>query len=113
MQANNQFLTQDDEQEIIAAIQTAEKETSGEIRVHIEKSTSIAALDRAVEVFHLLEMDKTQLRNGVLIYLASQDKVFAICGDRGIDAVVPEGFWDSTREAMAAQFRLKPSGHQG
>ena len=64
------FLTKEDEQEIVEAIRMAEKNTSGEIRVHIEKATSIDAFDRAMEVFHELKMDETQLKNGVLIYLA-------------------------------------------
>ncbi|WP_298151882.1 TPM domain-containing protein [Flavobacterium sp.] len=105
MENIDHFLSKEEEQEIVQAIQAAEKETSGEIRVHIEKTTSIDAVDRAVEVFHLLEMHKTELKNGVLIYLAVNDKVFAICGDKGIDDVVPEHFWDSTKEAMAAHFR--------
>ncbi|HMK07186.1 MAG TPA: TPM domain-containing protein, partial [Flavobacterium sp.] len=99
------FLTPKEEQAVVEAIRLAEKETSGEIRVHIEKSTSIAAYDRALEVFHLLKMDETALKNGVLIYVAVNDKVFAICGDKGIDDVVSEDFWDSTKEAMAAHFK--------
>ena len=61
------FLTESDEQAVVEAIRLAEMATSGEIRVHIEKTTSIAAFDRALEVFHLLKMDETQLKNGVLI----------------------------------------------
>jgi uncharacterized membrane protein len=63
------FLTKEEERDIVEAIRMAEKETSGEIRVHIEKTTSIDAFDRALEVFHLLEMDKTELKNGVLFML--------------------------------------------
>jgi uncharacterized membrane protein len=99
------FLTATEEQEIVEAIRLAEKNTSGEIRVHIEKTTSIAAFDRALEVFHLLKMDNTKLQNGVLIYVAVNDHSFVICGDKGIDAVVPDDFWDSTRDAMQQQFR--------
>jgi uncharacterized membrane protein len=100
------FLTKQEEQEIVEAIRVAEKETSGEIRVHIEKTTAINAYDRALEVFHLLEMHKTHLKNGVLIYVAVKDHKFVICGDQGINEVVPKGFWDSTKEAMAAQFKI-------
>lgn len=99
------FLTASEEQEIVEAIRMAEKNTSGEIRVHIEKSTSIAAFDRAMEVFHLLKMDNTKLQNGVLIYVAVNDKSFVICGDKGIDKVVPDDFWDCTRDAMQEQFK--------
>jgi uncharacterized membrane protein len=99
------FLTTEEEQAIVEAIRIAEKETSGEIRVHIEKMTSKVPFDRAMEVFHELGMDATDLKNGVLIYLAVDDHKFVICGDKGIDNVVPEDFWDCTKEAMAAQFK--------
>ncbi|TDD94417.1 TPM domain-containing protein [Flavobacterium cellulosilyticum] len=100
------FLTQEEEQAIVAAICVAEKETSGEIRIHIEKTTSLAHYDRALEVFHLLKMDETDLKNGVLIYIAVKDKAFIICGDKGINDVVPSDFWDSTKDAMATQFKI-------
>lgn len=99
------FLTKEEEQEIVEAIRMAEKETSGEIRVHIEKTTSIDAFDRALEVFRLLEMDKTELKNGVLIYVAVKDKTFVICGDQGINKVVSNDFWDSTKEIMVSHFK--------
>jgi len=99
------FLTREQEQEIVEAIRLAEKETSGEIRVHIEKETSIDTFARAMEVFHLLKMDQTQLKNGVLIYVAVESHAFAICGDKGIDDVVADDFWDSTKEIMASHFK--------
>lgn len=99
------FLTQEEEQEIVEAIRVAEKNTSGEIRVHIEKTTSMDAFDRAMEVFHLLKMDETELKNGVLIYLAVKDKTFVICGDKGINDVVANDFWDCTRDIMVAHFK--------
>ena len=99
------FLTKEEEQEIVHAIQIAEKDTSGEIRVHIEKTTSIDAFDRALEVFHLLKMDETALKNGVLIYLAVDDHSFVICGDEGINNVVENDFWDCTKDAMLAHFK--------
>jgi uncharacterized membrane protein len=99
------FLTKEEEQEIVEAIRMAEKETSGEIRVHIEKTTSKVPFDRALEVFNELGMDATHLKNGVLIYLAIIDKAFVICGDKGIDELVSDDFWVSTKEAMAAQFK--------
>jgi uncharacterized membrane protein len=99
------FLTKEEEHDIVEAIRMAENETSGEIRVHIEKTTSIDAFDRAMEVFHLLEMDKTELKNGVLIYVAVKDKTFVICGDQGINEVVSNDFWDSTKEIMVSHFK--------
>lgn len=99
------FLTEKEEQEIVNAIQLAEKETSGEIRVHIEKTTSKDAFDRALEVFQLLQMHNTELKNGVLIYVAVEDKSLVICGDEGINDVVELDFWDSTRDLMLGHFK--------
>lgn len=99
------FLSAKEEQEIIAAIRTAERSTSGEIRVHIEDHADTNTFDRALEVFHLLKMDNTKLRNGVLVYVAVRDKSFVICGDEGINNVVPKDFWNSTRDTMRNQFR--------
>ncbi|WPR72793.1 TPM domain-containing protein [Flavobacterium sp. NG2] len=100
------FLTQEEEEAIVEAIRLAEKETSGEIRIHIERTTSKKPYDRALEVFHNLGMDATQLKNGVLIYLAVDDHHFVICGDKGINDVVPDDFWDCTKDAMASQFKI-------
>lgn len=105
MSKTEDFLTKQEEQEIVEAIRIAEKETSGEIRVHIEKTTSIDAFDRALEVFQLLNMDITKLKNGVLIYLAVEDRSFVICGDKGINDVVSDDFWDTTKEAMVSHFK--------
>lgn len=99
------FLTQEEESAIVAAICVAEKETSGEIRVHIEKTTSKDPYERALEVFHLLKMDETELKNGVLFYFAVADKAFVICGDKGINDKVESDFWVSTKNAMATQFK--------
>jgi uncharacterized membrane protein len=99
------FLTQEEESAIVDAICMAEKNTSGEIRVHIEKTTSLDAFDRAKEVFHELKMDETQLKNGVLIYVAVEDRTFVICGDQGINDIVENDFWDSTKEVMVAHFK--------
>lgn len=99
------FLTKEEEQAIVEAIRMAEKETSGEIRVHIEKTTSKIHFDRALEVFHELGMDATELKNGVLIYVAVKDHNFVICGDKGINEVVPVDFWDCTKDIMLTHFK--------
>ena len=99
------FLTIEQEQAIIKAIEIAEKNTSGEIRVHIEKITDLTPLERALEVFHLLEMDKTELRNGVLFYVAIESRKFAILGDEGIHTKVTENFWDAEKELMLSYFK--------
>lgn len=99
------FISPDEEQEIIAAIKVAEKNTSGEIRVHIEASTEKNHDERALEVFYLLEMNKTKDENAVLIYVAVKDKKFVIYGDKGINKVVPEGFWTTTKDIMQNHFK--------
>ncbi len=99
------FLTAEEEQEIIDAIVEAEKNTSGEIRVHIEATTKIDHFSRAQQLFHFLKMDNTKEGNGVLIYVAVDDKKFVIYGDTGIDKVVPKGFWESTKNVMASHFQ--------
>ena len=99
------FLTKEEEQEIVEAIRMAEKNTSGEIRVHLEKTTPMDAYDRAMEVFHELKMDETELQNGVLIYLAVEDRRFVICGDKGINDVVQDDFWNCTRDVMVSHFK--------
>jgi len=99
------FLSKEDEQAIVEAIRVAEKNTSGEIRVHIEKTTSKVPFDRALEVFYELKMNETQLQNGVLFYFAVEDQSFAICGDKGINDVVASDFWDCTKDKMVEQFK--------
>jgi uncharacterized membrane protein len=99
------FFTKEQQAQILSAIKTAEEETSGEIRVHIETSFKGDVLDRAAWVFKKLGMYKTALRNGVLFYLAVKDRKFAIIGDAGIHAKVPEGFWDKIKELMLKDFK--------
>lgn len=99
------FLSKSEEAEIVEAIRLAEKNTSGEIRVHIEKEITIAPIDRAVEVFNMLKMENTKDRNGVIIYIAVKSKQFAIYGDKGINDKVADDFWDSTKDIMAKHFR--------
>ena len=94
-----------DRQRLKAAIKKAETNTSGEIRIHIENSCPEELMDRAAFLFEKLEMHKTDLRNGVLFYLAMKDRVFAILGDAGINSKVPEGFWDTIKEEMTALFK--------
>jgi uncharacterized membrane protein len=101
-----EFFSKSEEEQIVAAIKAAEKNTSGEIRVHIEASSKGKdPLERAVQVFQELEMHQTEARNGVLFYLAYEDHAFSIFGDQGINQKVPVGFWDSTRDQMQIAFK--------
>jgi len=99
------FLSPLEEADVVEAIRLAEKETSGEIRVHIERKCPAEPFERAKEVFHLLNMDATNLKNGVLIYVAVDDHAFVVCGDKGIDDVVGADFWNTTKDIMASHFK--------
>lgn len=99
------FLSPQEEEEIVDAILKAEKNTSGEIRVHIEASAKLDHFSRAQQVFHFLKMDNTKDENGVLLYVAVEDKKFVIYGDKGIDKAVPKGFWDTTKETISSHFK--------
>jgi len=101
----SKFFTSDQKQQIIGAIKEAELNTSGEIRVHIENRCKKEVLDRAAAVFATLKMHKTKLRNGILFYLAIKDQKFAILGDGGINAVIPDDFWDNIKEMMQDKFK--------
>ncbi|MGC1514541.1 MAG: TPM domain-containing protein [Maribacter sp.] len=105
MSSVEDFLTASEEQEIVDAILKAEKNTSGEIRVHIEAHSEEDHYKRAQEVFHVLKMDNTKADNGVLIYVAVTDKKFVICGDKGIDNVVPNDFWKTTKDTIQHHFK--------
>lgn len=99
------FLTADEEMAIVEAIRTAEKNTSGEIRVHLEAHSKTDAFDRAADVFDFLHMNNTKLNNGVLIYIAVEDRTLVIMGDKGINDVVPPHFWESTKDAIIEKFK--------
>jgi uncharacterized membrane protein len=105
MSKTEDFLSKTDEQEIVQAIVEAEKNTSGEIRVHIEEHSEKSPLDRAQEVFFELNMNETQDQNGVLFYICVSDKKFAIIGDKGINDAVESDFWDGTKETVIANFK--------
>ncbi len=102
------FLTTIEEQEIVAAIREAEKQTSGEIRVHIENTSNGNVDARALEVFSILKMHNTKLQNGVLIYVSVEERAFAIYGDKGINDIVSNTFWDETVGIMQSHFK---NGH--
>jgi uncharacterized membrane protein len=87
------------------AIEVAEMNTSGEIRVHLEEKCNKNSFDRAVEIFAKLDMHKTKLRNGILFYVAVKDRKFVIIGDQGINMKVPDGFWDNIKETVLANFK--------
>jgi len=99
------FFSDPQKEAIKQAIISAEKNTSGEIRVHIEEKCPGDQVDRAVQLFAKLNMHKTELRNGVLFYLAVKDRKFAILGDGGINDIVGNDFWDRIKEHMLNRFK--------
>lgn len=101
------LFSKEDRKRIIDAIVLAEKETSGEVQVHLENHCKGEVLDRAAQVFATLQMHKTEQRNGVLFYLAVEDHKFAILGDAGINQRVPEHFWDDIKDEMLKHFKTQ------
>lgn len=99
------FFSKEQQESIQAAIAAAELNTSGEIRVHIDDKCKGDVLAQAAVIFSDLKMDRTELRNGVLFYLAVSDQLFAIIGDKGINEKVPPGFWDNIRDTMLEHFK--------
>jgi uncharacterized membrane protein len=99
------LFSEKDQERIREAVAAAERATSGEIRICVEKTCTGTALDRAVTYFHKLGMNQTKLRNGVLIYIAVEDHQFAIIGDTGINKLVPENFWQTTKDLMLGHFK--------
>ncbi len=99
------FFTKEQQAQILAAVKEAELSTSGEVRIHIETNCPEDVLDRAAWIFGKLGMNKTAERNGVLFYLAVNDRKFAVIGDAGINAKVPADFWNETKELMASNFK--------
>ena len=98
--ATSNFLSDQEQANVLAAISDAESQTSGEIRLHLESRCKGDVLDRAAVVFETLAMHKTALRNGVLFYLGTEDRKFAILGDGGINAVVPDNFWNEVKNRV-------------
>lgn len=99
------FFSKEEKQQILDAISEAERNTSGEIRLHMEGHCQLDVLDRAAYIFGKLKMHETTQRNGVLFYLAVHDRKFAILGDAGINKLVPENFWDEIKKTMLGYFK--------
>lgn len=105
------FLTAEEENSIIEAIRTSERNTSGEIRIHLENSSKNKdAYDRAATIFDMLNMENTRQRNGVLIYVAVEDRTLVILGDKGINDKVDPFFWESTKDIIIDHFKKNEMG---
>ncbi len=99
------ILNREEDRQVVEAIQQAERNTSGEIKVHIENHCKGNVEQRSLFVFKHLKLNETKLHNGVLIYLSVKDRKFAILGDEGIDKVVEEGFWNDVKDLMLSHFK--------
>lgn len=99
------LFTEQQQKQVQDAIAQAELNTSGEIRVHIDKRCKEEPMKMAIAVFEKLGMHKTEQRNAVLFYLAMDDKKLAILGDKGINEAVPSNFWDEIRDLMVSHFK--------
>jgi len=99
------FFPDAEQGKIVEEIRRAEERTSGEIRVHLDRHSGKDVLGKARKIFVQLGMNRTHHRNGVLIYLATDHRKFAIVGDEGIHRAVPENYWEDVKEEMQKQFR--------
>ena len=100
-----EHLTAEEQGAIIFAIMEAEKNTSGEIRVHVEKKCTGDPINHAIKVFNQLKMHETQDRNGILFYLALSSHAFALIGDEGIHMKVGQDFWDTTTDLVLSKLK--------
>ncbi|MFN8278420.1 MAG: TPM domain-containing protein [Chitinophagales bacterium] len=98
------MFSESEKQAIVAAIRQAEKATSGEIRVHVQPKCSEDPMQDAIAVFHRLKMTETAARNGVLVFLATEHRKFAVVGDEGIHRFVGNDFWNETAQVMRQHF---------
>jgi uncharacterized membrane protein len=105
MENQMKFFTEDDEKQILSAIRNAESRTSGEIRVRIEKKGGKDPMTVARKSFEALGMRKTELHNGVLFVLITEDRTFVILGDDGINKKVPADFWNKVKDIVLGHFR--------
>jgi uncharacterized membrane protein len=99
------ILSKEQEKTVMHAIKEAETNTSGEIRVHIEDRCKIGdPIKRAIEMFSELHMHETELRNGVIVYIAIKDHKLAVWGDEGIHKKVGQNFWNDILATVQKYF---------
>lgn len=99
------FFSEEQQIALIQSIKHAEIATSGEIRIHLDRTCNQPVFERALEVFNHLKMNETEQKNGVLFYLAIESHDFAIIGDQGINDLVPTNFWDEVKDLVIENFK--------
>ena len=105
-QKKKEFFTEEEKQQLVAAIQNAEQQTNGEVRVFVEsKCRYVDALDRAQEIFFQMKMNETDQRNATLIYVAVKDQQAAVFGDEGIHQKMGRQYWQDEVSKMLLHFK--------
>ncbi|MGS0747127.1 TPM domain-containing protein [Halpernia sp. GG3] len=99
-----EFLSSKDMTSLVEAIKTAEHESTGEIRVHIDSTTESKNAKVAYEIFKSLNMENTVHRNAVLFHVNFEQKYLTIIGDTGIHRVVKQSFWDHLHDDITTEF---------
>jgi uncharacterized membrane protein len=101
-----EFLSKLEHDRIVQAIREAESQTSGQIRVFIQRGKlDVDPLIAAQKKFHRLGMHKTLERNAVLIFVAPRAHKFAVIGDKAIHEKCGEPLWQRLVERMREHFR--------
>lgn len=103
------FFAKEEQDLIVSAIQTAEKNTSGEIRVHLESFCWGDPIERAQKVFKKEGLHATKEQNGILIFIATESHKIAVIGDAGIHKKLGKEYWDKIVQGMVSKFK---EGHQ-
>ncbi|MBS1747447.1 MAG: TPM domain-containing protein [Bacteroidetes bacterium] len=102
----HKFFSAEEEAKIVEAIRLAEQNTSGELRLYIErKNRFVDPLDRAAEIFMQLKMYETANRNAVLIYVATVHHELAVFADEGIYQKSGQEFWNNAVRNMISEFK--------
>ncbi len=106
------FFSAQAQEQIVASIKSAEKHTSGEIRVFVESRCAFMdAIDRAAEIFYKLKMDETEKQNAVLVYVAMKDRQLAVFGDKGVYEKTGKDFWNDAVKNMLVHFDKENYAH--
>jgi uncharacterized membrane protein len=98
------FFSPEQQKVLIEAIREAERNTSGEIRIHVIRSSGEDLFHKGQKLFEKLGMTRTRDRNGILFLLELSHRRFAILGDRGIHSKVPGEFWEEIRQELWNHF---------
>ncbi len=99
------FFTPSEKEKIIQAIINAEKNTSAEIKVHIQNFCLGDPIKQVQKIFFKQKMHKTIHQNAVLFYIAVWNKKIAVIGDKGIHEKVTQKFWDELINDIIPAFK--------